>query len=166
MKIFKCALSVILICAVCCSLSGCGKISKFVDEQNADFEYVENISKEIVRCFDEKDIESLKLMFCANSQQKYDLDEEIQTAFELYNDHSKSYIVTNKYWTGSKNKDGNFTDKHFHPNIKIETQEGNIYNIGFYVYEIYEYDKGEIGIGAIGLEDENEKSIGGIGGHD
>ena len=145
--------------------TSCSKINKFVDEQSADFEYIENISKEIVRCFDEKDSENLKLMFCTNSQQKYNLDEEIQNAFALYNGHSKSYIVTNKYWTGSK-KDGNFTDKHFNPNIKIETQEGDMYNIGFYIYEIYEYDKGEIGIGAISLEDENEKSIGGIGGHD
>ena len=41
-------------------------------------------SIEIIRCFDEKDAEGLKALFCEEVRISHNLDEEIQFAFDLY----------------------------------------------------------------------------------
>ena len=46
-------------------LSGCGAKKQI----NQDYEYIEEIGNQIIRCFDEKDAEGLKAMFSVNSQE-------------------------------------------------------------------------------------------------
>ena len=127
---------------------------------------LKHISDEIVRCFDEKDAEGLKSMFCRNSIVYYDIDSEIQNAFDLYEGESVSYkIYSNGGWSGGYDN-GICVDKHSTPEIKyIKTNCGKEYTIGFCTYEIYESDAGRVGIGVIGLQDEEGNEIAVIGGY-
>ena len=127
---------------------------------------LKHISDEIVRCFDEKDAEGLKSMFCQNSIDYYDIDSEIQNAFDLYEGESVSYkIYSNGGWSGGYDN-GICVDKHSTPEIKyIKTNCGKKYTIGFCTYEIYESDAGRVGIGVIGLQDEEGNEIAVIGGY-
>ena len=159
-------ISVLIILFVSLCLSGCG-ISQIFDETfeelDSDNLYVENMSQEIVRCFDEKDAESLKELFSYNIQDEYDLDSQIESAFDLYNGKSQSYYVTDKSWAGGIS-DGIFYDKHFTPKIKdIVTDEGMTYSIVYLTYYIYEEDERRIGITALGLMSDNQTELARIG---
>ena len=151
---------------MCLCFSGCSiirKIETAFNEIETDNDYVNNMCHEIVRCFDERDTSSLKDLFSLNIRNEYDLDLQIAYAFSLYNGISESYYVTQKGWAGGY-KDGIFFDKHFTPVIKeIVTDEGEIYSINYLTYYIFEEDKGEIGITALGLVDEDGKEIARIG---
>lgn len=159
-------LSLFLIVSICLCLSGCTiihKVETAFDEIESDNDYVDNMCYEIVRCFDERDTTSLKDLFSLNICDEYDLDSQIEYAFSLYKGISESYYVTQKSWAGGY-KDGIFYDKHFTPVIKeIVTDEGETYSINYLTYYIYEEDKGEIGITALGLVDESGKEIARIG---
>ena len=157
-------ISILLFLAVYISLSftGCG-ITHAFKELNEDDVYIEKMSKEIVRCFDEKDIDVLKSLFCQNTQDNYNLDKEIQNAFDLYEGKSKSYIVTEKSWAGGKDN-GEWTDKHFTPQIEnIKTDKKEKYCIGYLVYSVYSSDQGRVGICALGLRNSNGEEIARIG---
>lgn len=52
-------------------------------DYNEDAKYINEMSDEIVRCFDERNIEALKSMFCSGSQKYYDLDNEILNALDM-----------------------------------------------------------------------------------
>ena len=127
---------------------------------------LKHISDEIVRCFDEKDAEGLKNMFCRNSIVYYDIDSEIQNAFDLYEGQSVSYkIYSNGGWSGGYDN-GICVDKHSTPEIRnIKTNCGKKYTIGYCTYEVYEKDAGRVGIGVIGLQDEEGNEIAVIGGY-
>ena len=140
------------------SLCGCSIKEHSVNEDN---DYINNVSMEIICCFDEKDIDGLKSMFSLNSQNNFDLDIEIENAFNKYDGKSISYTLSNISWAGGKDN-GKWIDRHFNPKIKnICTDKGMSYNIGFYLYE---YDTSRIGIGAISLQDSEGNEIAGIGG--
>ena len=86
-------------------------------------------SKEIIRCFDEKDVDGLKELFCQNSHDNYNLDEEIQNAMDFYEGKSMSYNL--KYGGVAGGYDnGVCVDEHITPEIRdIKTSDGKIYNI-------------------------------------
>ena len=126
---------------------------------------LKHISDEIVRCFDEKDAEGLKNMFCRNSIVYYDIDSEIQNAFDLYEGQSVSYKMNSKGgWSGGYDN-GVCIDKHSSSEIeKIKTNCDKEYTIGFCVYEVYEKDEGKVGICVIALRDDNGNQLAAIGG--
>lgn len=142
--------------------TGCGSYKRM----NADAKYINEMSDEIVRCFDERDIEALKSMFCSGSQKYYDLDNEILNALDIYDSKSTSYIVSEKTSTGLRS-DGKWVDQHYIPLIKnIETDSGKEFNIGFCVYKIYEDNSDKVGIGVISLENSEFEELAAIGGYD
>ena len=71
----------ILVFLSCLLISGCG-LSEQTTAEIVDFlvepigevmlrdeiEYIDNLSDEIIRCFDEKDSDSLEALFCLNVQ--------------------------------------------------------------------------------------------------
>ncbi len=134
-----------IVAFLCFSSCGTPKIfDKTFEKLDPDNLYVENMSQEIVRCFDEKDAESLKELFSFDIQDEYDLDSQIEYAFSLYNGKYQSYYVTKKRWAGTI-IDGTFYDKYFTPRIKnIVTDEGMTYYIYYLTYYIYERDEGRI----------------------
>lgn len=132
---------------------------------NAEPSYIKVQSDEIIRCFDEKDAEGLKALFCQNSIDYYDIDSEIQNAFDLYEGQSVSHTLNLYGWSGGM-QEGIWYDKHYTPEIRnIKTNCGKEYTIGFCTYEIYESDAGRVGIGVIGLQDEEGDVIAVIGGY-
>ena len=149
----------IMVMLICLNFSGCTMFSSKPS-------YLKTQSDEIVRCFDEKDAESLKNLFCTNSQNYYDLDTEIQNAFDLYDGKSESYKINAKGgWAGGYD-DGVCVDRHNSPTIEnIKTCEEKEYNISYCVYQIYKDDGGREGIGVIGLYDKEWNLLAGIGGY-
>ena len=176
----KKVLYLFLILAVCFCFSGCGlftfaeltaeyvaeevgeKVTGVIDsfaELEADNKYLDELGAEIVRCFDEKDVEGLKALFCSDEKNgNPELVSEIKYAFSIYEGKSQSFYVT------SKSAAGNYTDdKHFTPHIRITTSEGKEYTIAFLLYTIYDYDTGKIGINGLGLHDDWPNELAGIG---
>ncbi len=160
-----CINALIITVAFLC-FSSCGTTQIFdetFEKLDQDNLYVENMSQEIVRCFDEKDAESLKELFSSNIQNEYDLVSQIEYAFNLYNGKSQSYYVTEKSWDGIIS-DGIYYDKHFTPKIKdIVTDEGMTYSIYYLTYYIYEGDEDQIGITALGLMSDSQTELARVG---
>ncbi len=181
----KKAISVLFVLCVCLCISSC-KLLNFIEltaeyaaeevgkkvngvidsfaELEADNKYLDELSAEIVRCFDEKDVEGLKALFCTNEKNgNPELVSEIEYAFSLYEGKSQSFYVTEKSWAGGR-RNGEYDDKHFTPEIKeIITDTGRTYSIGYLLYTVYDYDSSKIGINAIGLKDETGEEIAEIG---
>ena len=162
----KICINVLIITVAFLCFSSCGTSQIFdetFEESDQNNLYVENMSQEIIRCFDEKDAESLKELFSSDIQDEYDLDFQIESAFNLYNGKSQSYYVTEKNWDGVI-KDGIFYDKHFTPKIKdIVTDEGMTYSIYYLTYYIYEGDEDRIGITALGLMSGSQTELARVG---
>ena len=157
----KKVICIILITIICLNFSSCN----FSDNKDNDTKLINDQAKEIVRCFDEKDIDGLKSLFCQNTQDNYNLDEEIQDAFDLYEGKSESFNVNLQGgWAGGKDN-GEWTDKHFTPQIEnIKTDKKETYSIGYLVYYVYSSDPGRVGICALGLRNGNGEEIARIGG--
>jgi hypothetical protein len=49
------------------------------------------ISREVIRCFNENDTQGLKNLFCAKTQGLADIDEQMQTGFDLINGSISSF---------------------------------------------------------------------------
>lgn len=141
-------------------LSGCGANKRI----NQDYEYLEGISSEIIRCLDEKDSESLKAMFSVSTQNNFELDKEIEALFESYEGKATDYFLTNTSWEGGV-RDGDFVNKHFNYEIRnLCTDSGNTYCIKLCVYQIYVYDQDRLGLIAISLLDSERNHITSVGG--
>jgi len=128
-----------------------------------DNEFSEMKSKEIVRCFDEKDIETLKLMFCEKTETEFNLDGEIQIAFDLYQGISTSYDF---YFGGTAGgwKYGEWFDKNITPQIRnIKTDKDKIYKISWFEYLAFDEDENMIGIVRMSLRDSNGNILAKIG---
>lgn len=140
-----------------CLFAGCGT--------DNDTKYIKDQTAEIVRCFDEKDIDGLKALFCKNTQDNYNLDKEIKNAFDLYEGTSESFRINLQgCWAGGYS-DGILDDKHFTPQIEeITTDENKIYSIGYLLYTVYESDHGRVGIVALALRNGEGEEIAKIGG--
>lgn len=148
------------------AFGGCNLYGKMISNYNEDEKYIKALCDEIVRCFDEKDIEELKLMFCSGSQKYYDLDSESQNAISVYGSKSTSFIISGKTPTGMK-CDGKWVDQHYIPLIKnIITESGEEFEIGFCVYKIYDDNTDKVGIGVISLENSEGDELAVIGGYD
>lgn len=145
-------LSTLLLILICISFSSCSGANNARKVSNEK-------SEEIVRCFDEKDIEGLKSLFCLNSQNNYNLDKEIEKAFSLYNGKSISYNLSYGGTAGGWD-DGERIDEHITPSIRdIETSNGNIYNIYYTEYTIYKADSGRVGIIYMSLFDSEDNTL-------
>lgn len=141
-----------ILISVVCILPGCGFNNKPTESQKTSDEK----SIEIVRCFDEKDVNGLKSLFCDKVQTTYNLDDEIQTAFDFYEGKSESYDL-NYGGTAGGWEDGECIDEHITPSIKnIRTTSEKEYSIFYTEYTICDYDKKKIGIIYLSLFDEND----------
>ena len=123
--------------------------------------YAMNQAAEILQCFDEKDVSSLKAMFCEKVASTHDLDKEITDAMNLYNGKSVSHDKI-QVGGGDTAYHGVITDSHVWysiNNIKT-TDAGSLYAIGTHTYIVYEDDPSRIGMTYLNFIDENsEKKI-------
>ena len=177
----KKVIGVLLVFGVCLCISGCkllevtaeyvaNDVKKAVtaipeafNEIKEDYQYLDELSAEIVRCFDEKDAEGLKALFCTNElENNTEIDSQIETTFSMYEGKSQSFYTTDKSWEGGY-RNGVYDEKYFTPRIRITTSDGKEYTISYALCTIYEYDKGKIGINALGLSDDWPNELAGIG---
>lgn len=141
----------ILIIILC---SGCTNYNYI--NQTAENKYITNRMDEIIQCFDNKDVEGLKSMFCDKMQEDIGLSEKIQNAFNFYEGQSTSYDKTRTSYAGGGMDSGEWIDKHFRPLIdNIKTDEDKEYSISYFEYTIYKYDESQIGIVYLNLVDSN-----------
>lgn len=143
--------------------SGCNLVEA-IEITNNDSEIVKSRSEEIIRCFDERDSESIKKMMCSETISNVsDIDEQIQSAFEIYEGKSESYEVVYAGMAGSM-QEGVWTDKHTSVKIKdIATDSGGKYIISYTEYFIYDDDENRVGVIAISLRNDNGDLLVGIG---
>ena len=148
-----------ILISVVCILPGCGFNNKPTESQKISDEK----SIEIVRCFDEKDVNGLKSLFCDKVQTTYNLDDEIQTAFDFYEGKSESYDL-NYGGTAGGWDDGECIDEHISPKIEnLKTSAGNTYRIPYHEYVIYKENPKCVGITYIRIYNETTKEMVQIG---
>lgn len=125
----------------------------------------EEILKEIIACFDNKDVETLKNMFSSYVQSTCNLDEQIEIAFSNYKGVSTSY---DGFWDSgiisSHIKNGNYRMKMIGADMReIITDENEIYFIKFRRFVVYDNDESQLGVCKIYLCDSDGKKIAVIG---
>lgn len=134
-------------------------------EQEQDDEYIEEIGQQILRCFEEKDVEGLKAMFSLSSQKNYYLDAEIEIAFEKYRGKTAYTILTNKALTDYLIDNGEFTLKRFTPKIlDVVTDSSDECTIGFALYQVCDDSPDKIGISVMVIRDSQDNKLAVIGG--
>lgn len=143
-----------------CFLGGCSDILKEYQSISEENELMMSRIDTIVNCFDEKNADELKQLLAPQLQRLPDIDQQIQTAFSMYNGKSQSYDYTRTAMAGGGRTDGVWVDKHFCPLIdNICTDTGDVYSIAFGEYTVYEKDASYIGITVITLLDANDELI-------
>jgi len=133
-----------------CSLIGC----MFVKDKTKSESYDKSV--EILRCFDEKDVEGLKKLFCQYTRKDLDIDAEIKKAFDFYKGKSVSFKFAYNGGIAGSWRDGKAIDEHIEPEIQdISTELGNIYRIYYHEYLTYEKDEKCVGVTYMIIFDEN-----------
>ncbi len=142
------------------TFSGCSALK----EIDMDHQYIENISNEIIRCFNEKDSISLSCLFCNDSRINCNLENDIVNAFKKYKGKAISYNITGKNASEVSVRNGEYTKQLFIPHIEnIVTDTQNQYTIGYSIYSVYENNTNREGIVVIALYDENDNLLATIG---
>ena len=99
MKRFKRLLSVISVCAILCTLSGCDRVTRTVDALNWEIK-AKQIAEEqagiILDCLKTENTEKLEKQFCENVSSSHDLKAEIAKAIEFIDGN----IIDDGRWTG------------------------------------------------------------------
>ena len=117
-------------------------------------------SVEILRCFDEKDAEGLKSLFCQYSQDNPNISKEIEDAFDFYKGKSVSFKFAYNGGVAGSWRDGKAVDEHVTPEMEnITTDLGNIYRILYSEYLTYKEDEKRVGITFILLYDEENDGM-------
>lgn len=146
-------LRLLLVFCITLNLTGCQRNNQ---DEISEIALMKNKMDIIVKCFDEKDSETLKTLFSPQLNSVSDIDSKIETAFSLYNGKSQSYDYNRLSMAGGGTDNGVWIDKHFRPVIdNIKTDEGKTYSISFCEYTVYSEDETKVGIIYINLVDEN-----------
>ena len=132
------------------SLTGC----MFVKDNTKSESYDKSV--EILRCFDEKDVEGLKKLFCQHTKKDTDIDSQIDEAFDFYKGKSLSFKFAYNGGVAGSWRDGKAVDEHIEPEIQdISTELGNTYRIYYHEYLTYEKDEKCVGVTHMIIFDEN-----------
>ena len=160
--------------AICFSLllwllSGCGSslITSRLNQLNKETALAKEsqleTSEQVLSCFSEKDIEGLKSLLCARTQNLIDIDEQITAAFDLFDGNVIAFDDHFLGYEGKSTEYGKTTNLERSWSINdIETDKNENYEIYINIYNIYENDKTREGITKITLtkDDDTELVIG------
>lgn len=125
-----------------------------------DFPFAEKTMLAVLKCFDERDKETLKSMFSEEAQLSYNLDEEIDIAMDFYEGKSVSHDkVQNEIGNSRSKKDENnmpmgYAYKSIITQIRnIITDNNKNYMIEMIYTLVDEEDEKSIGISSIIISD-------------
>lgn len=153
MKKLRFYVCLIVIIVISFSFTSCNYVS--------GYRIAVDISEEIMRCFDERDAESLKTLFFANDLPTSNLDKQIKEAFEFYDGPSVSYDLPVDAGGGKSMDDGEMIEWHIAPVIEnIETDGDITYLISCHMYIIYNgYETKKITRLTIFNQDDQEEKV-------
>ena len=144
---------VILVFIMVINVSACG-LNK--DKSKSHIDQMVEMGEKITECFENKDKDGLIALFSLNVEKKYNLEEEIETAFEFFD----SEIVEHDSPTvgpggGSSTPEG-WVERELSGNIRnIVTQSGTTYKITYGVCLIDKNDEDNVGVRVIRIINEN-----------
>lgn len=158
----------IIISFLCCIvLSSCNTIeyNPRYSNQSEDRVYNEETLKEILECFDNRDVETLKNMFSPYKQSEYDLEQQIEATFGHYEGISTSYEGFFDYGELSEHiQDGVCIEKVIGAEMEnIKTDKDRIYFISFGKCVVCDEMPEKLGVTQVVLSDENNRVISRIG---
>ena len=122
---------VLLVFLLCFSLSSCN-----TDEKTDADPYTDKLrqtASDIVRCFDDKNIEELSKLISQSSHDKYYIETQIKEAFEFYSGKSVKFTAMNFQREGLM-MDFEDVQRYYDPMINVETDTGKKYRIYFQYY--------------------------------
>lgn len=160
-----------LLTAAMLSLSGCDVTESSgsyynpkYSRQSQDRVYNEEKLKEILECFDNKDADRLKAMFSKSIQQEYDLDSQIEKAFEIYGEESVSYGSFFDWGASRATEYGEYVRKNVAAEMEsIKTTERDIFNIYFSQNIVNDENPNELGVKRVTLCAKNGAKLAIIG---
>ena len=152
-------LLVILACLLGISCSGCAMVEA-LDNRKENLKHAEKISKELIRCINEKDVDGIEQLFNRYSQNEENLRNDIEDFLDHIDGEILDYIIT---WgeVSLSIEDGIWTEQKTETKIEnIITDTGKRYHIRLREYMIYTEDKDkEGGILLLSLYDENKNKL-------
>lgn len=150
LKILIIALTVIIMAG--CSVSDLEKKAEALDTLVYLYTTPSGVetAKEVLRCFNEKDSDGLKSLFCKAISPE-SLDKQIEKAFNCFKGNYVSHLSISA--SSSKSvREGKIVKYHTSPFIwKIKTDENTAYDIIIYMYRVNDKNPDYIGISMISL---------------
>ncbi len=166
MKITKISL-IILCCIMIITLPGCGFIKgvngrlERLDAETHD-EKISNtkITKEVLRCFTNKDKEGLKSLLCQKTKALSDIDEQILAAFDFFKGKVVSFDKDVSGYEGGATEDGERKVLDRAWEIRdIKTNKKVNYEIYINQNVIYKADKDRVGITELEITNSKQKKL-------
>ena len=138
-------------------MSGCSFMNS--EKVNTPERQAKAISTQMIKCFKEKDSENLKSLFSQHVQEKYDLDTQIQEAFDFIDGDIVSHGEPDGQASG-KSTDilGTEYEEIQGEGTSVKTDKGKSYGVYFFAYREYRYDKDYLGVYCIAVACEDEKN--------
>lgn len=149
---------VILACLLGISNIGCAVVEA-LDNRKENLKHAEKVSKELIRCINEKDVDGIEQLFNRYSQNEENLRSDIEDFLVHIDGEIVDYIIT---WgeTSVSIDDGKLTEQKTETEIEnIITDTGKRYYIRFREYVICTEDRDKEGILLLLLYDENKKRL-------
>lgn len=122
-----------------------------------DYPFAEETMMTVLKCFDEKDTETLKSLFSESVVSAYDLDKQIEEAMNYYEGRSTSHDDVS-----SDISESNYSQDHYvYKSIRtvmdnIMTDNNKAYRIDFIYVLVDEKDETKIGLDTLFLRDPNQ----------
>ncbi len=121
-----------------------------------DLDYCKTIIDEVIRCFDEEDVDALEDMFSEYKKNKYNLERQIKKAMEVYNGKSVSCDEYSFSITGANVYYGYYSSKcgeAEYSNVVMDSGEEYCIIVGIYLVE--DDDPSKVGLTHIVIKDAN-----------
>ncbi|MCI8669573.1 MAG: DUF5104 domain-containing protein [Lachnospiraceae bacterium] len=146
---------VILACLLGISNIGCAVLD-VLDNMADNQKHAEKVSKELIRCINEKDVDGIEQLFNLYSQKEEKLREDIEDFLDYIDSEIVDYNINYRGEVGSWIEDGKWVEQEVQTNLEnIITDTGTKYFIVFREYMIYKKDETKEGVCLLTLRDEN-----------
>lgn len=148
-------LLVILICLIGICCSGCA-VMEALDNRAENQRHAEKVSKKLICCINEKDVDGIEQLFNKFSQKEEKLRGDIKDFFDYIDGEIVDYDINFRGEVGSWIEDGKWLEQEIQTNLEnIITNTGIKYYIVFREYMIYKKDETKEGVYLLTLRDEN-----------